>query len=127
MNVLLDTCALIALANGTLPPAAGKALGDATGASVSSCSAWEAAIKCKSGKLRLLLPPHTWFLELCQRYHLSEIPLQSQLLCAAADLPPIHRDPFDRVLVATAMDKNLTILTSDSVISTYPGVRAIWK
>jgi PIN domain nuclease of toxin-antitoxin system len=126
MSVLLDTCALITLANGDLPAAAGKALGDAASAYVSSCSAWEVAIKCKSGRLRLLVPPHTWFLDVCRRHHLTEIPLQAHFLCAAADLPLIHRDPFDRVIVATAMEKNLAILTSDSVIPTYPGVRTVW-
>jgi PIN domain nuclease of toxin-antitoxin system len=116
----------VALANGPLPAAAGKAFGDATTAYVSTASAWEAAIKCKSAKLHLPLPPLAWFQGLCELYRLAEFPLQTHLLCAAADLPLIHRDPFDRVVIATAMEKNLIILTSDAVISTYPGVRTIW-
>ena len=48
------------------------------------------------------------------------------ILCAAADLPQLHRDPFDRVLVATAMERGLVPLTSDRVIPTYPGVRVVW-
>jgi PIN domain nuclease of toxin-antitoxin system len=51
---------------------------------------------------------------------------EAAILCAAADLPPLPRDPFDRVLVATAMDRGLVLLTSDRVIPTYPGVREIW-
>ncbi|PAW63480.1 MAG: hypothetical protein B9S38_17465 [Verrucomicrobiia bacterium Tous-C4TDCM] len=50
----------------------------------------------------------------------------SSIFCAAADLPLLHRDPFDRVLVATAMERGLVLLTSDRVIPTYPGVRVIW-
>jgi PIN domain nuclease of toxin-antitoxin system len=126
MNVLLDTCALMVLANGPLPPASGKAFGDATEAYVSTAAVWEAAIKCQSGKLRLSLPPLVWFQGLCALYHLVETPLHARILCAAAGLPTIHRDPFDRVLIATAMEKNLTILTSDTVIPTYPGVRTLW-
>ena len=127
MNVLLDTCALIALANGLLPVAAANAFGAATHAYASTASVWEAAIKFKTGKLPLPLPPQAWFEGLCRRYHLTELPLPSALLCAAADLPLIHRDPFDRLLIATAMEKNLILLTSDLTIPTYPSIRVIWK
>ncbi len=105
---------------------AAQAFGNAANAYVSATSAWEAAIKCKNGKLHLPLPPFAWFKRLCQRYHLTEVTPQAQLLCAAADLPLIHRDPFDRVLIATALHNHLLLLTSDSVISTYPGVRTLW-
>lgn len=58
--------------------------------------------------------------------NLERVMPEAAILCAAADLPPLHRDPFDRVLVATAMDRGLVLLTSDRVIPTYPGVRVIW-
>ena len=126
MNVLLDTCALIALSNGPLPTRADQAFGDATHAYVSPVCVWEAAIKYNSGKLHLGRPPQSWFLGLCERYKLTEVPLTSALLCAAADLPLIHRNPIDRVLIATALREKLTILTSDTTIPTYPGVSALW-
>lgn len=126
MNVLLDTCALIALSNGPLPSAAARAFGVAAQAFVSPVSAWEAAIKIKLGKLQLSQPPQSWFQGLCQHYHLTELPLHTALLCAAADLPLIHRDPFDRVLIATAIERNLIILTSDQTIPTYPGAFTLW-
>ena len=126
MNVLLDTCALLALARGELPERATAALRTAPEAIVSSVSPWEVAIKAASGKLRLTEPPIQWFLGLAERYRLRELPLDAWVCCAAASLPSIHHDPFDRVLVALAQAQALTVLTSDVNISKYPGVKTLW-
>ncbi|MBU6401994.1 MAG: type II toxin-antitoxin system VapC family toxin [Verrucomicrobia bacterium] len=126
MNVLLDTCALLALARGELSEEAGAALRRAPEALVSSVSAWEVAIKVASGKLRLKEPPLSWFLGLAERHQLQELPLDARECCAAAALPPIHRDPFDRVLVALAQRLSLTVLTSDDNIPQYPGLKTLW-
>ena len=126
MNVLLDTCALLALARGELPEGAAAALRTAPEANVSVVSPWEVAIKVAAGKLRLMEPPVQWFLGLAERYGLREFPLDGRIACAAAALPLIHRDPFDRVLVALAQAHALTILTSDEDIPKYPGVKTLW-
>jgi PIN domain nuclease of toxin-antitoxin system len=126
MNVLLDTCALLALARGDLPKAAAAALRTAVEANVSVVSPWEVAIKAAAGKLRVGEPPAQWFSGLVERYELREIPLDAHVACAAAALPAIHRDPFDRVLVALAQANVLTILTSDQDIPKYPGVKTLW-
>lgn len=129
MNLLLDTCALLALATGDLPPAASSALVGAPHAHISAIVPWELAIKVKTGKLQLPEPPLHWVQALAARHQL-DLPifsLDAQLLCAAANLPLIHRDPFDRVLIATALQRNLILLTSDLIIPTYPGIRVIWK
>jgi PIN domain nuclease of toxin-antitoxin system len=126
MNVLLDTCALLALARGDLPAGAAAALRRATDAWVSAVSPWEVAIKAAAGRVRLEEPPAQWFLGLCERYHLREVPLDARTACAAADLPPIHRDPFDRVLVALARAQALTVLTSDEDIAKYSGTKTLW-
>jgi PIN domain nuclease of toxin-antitoxin system len=126
MNVLLDTCALLALARGDLPKDAAAALRSAVEASVSVVSPWEVAIKTVAGKLRLSEPPAQWFAGLLERYELREIPLDARVACAAAALPPIHRDPFDRIIVALAQAQALTILTSDHEIAKYPGVKTLW-
>jgi PIN domain nuclease of toxin-antitoxin system len=126
LNVLLDTCALLALARGELPPGAASALRTAPEASVSVVSPWEVAIKVAGGKLRLWEPPVQWFLGLAERYRLRELPLDARVACAAAALPLIHRDPFDRVLVALAHAHALTVLTSDDNIAKYPGVKTLW-
>lgn len=126
MNVLLDTCALLALARGELPEEAASVLKTAPEAYVSAVSSWEVAIKAAAGKLRLSEPAFSWFVGLAERYSLREVPLDARVACAAAALPRIHRDPFDRVLVALAQTHALTVLTSDVNIPKYAGVKTIW-
>jgi PIN domain nuclease of toxin-antitoxin system len=126
MNLLLDTCALLALADGALPDAAAGVLRKAPEAYVSIISPWEVAIKVAGGKLRLVEPPVHWFRGLVDRYDLREAPLDAGIVCAAAALPLVHRDPFDRVIVALAQAHGLTVLTSDENIRKYAGVKTIW-
>ncbi len=126
MNVLLDTCALLALARGELPDRAAAALRSAAEAHVSAVSSWEVAIEVAGGRLRLTEPALQWFLGLAERYDLREVPLDARTACGAAALPPIHRDPFDRILVALAQAHALTILSSDDHIAKYPGVKTVW-
>lgn len=126
MNVLLDTCALLALSRGELPEGVAAVLRAAPEATVSVVSAWEVAIKVAGGRLRLMEPPVQWFLGLTERYGLRELPLETRVACAAAALPLVHRDPFDRVLVALAHAHTLTILTSDENIPKYQGVKTLW-
>lgn len=126
VSVLLDTCALLALATGDLPDAAAAALRRAPDAYVSVVSAWEVAIKVAGGKLRLHEPPADWFVGLVDRYELREVHLDAGVACAAAMLPPVHRDPFDRVIVALAQARRLPVLTSDENIRKYAGVTTIW-
>ena len=61
-----------------------------------------------------------------ERYDLREVPLEAAVACAAAALPPLHRDPFDRIIVALAQARGLTVLTSDENIRKYPGVTTLW-
>jgi PIN domain nuclease of toxin-antitoxin system len=126
MTVVLDTCAAIALAAGTLPRDASAALRQALEAQVSVVSAWEIAIKVAAGKLQLAVPPAEWFSLLLERHDLREVPLDVETACAAAALPAIHRDPFDRAIVALARARAATILTSDDRIRQYPGVTVRW-
>ena len=126
MNVLLDTCALLALSRGDLPSRAAAALRAAPEAHVSVVAAWEVAIKVAAGKLSLSESTQDWFTGLLRHHRLLELPLDSQMVCAAAALPPIHRDPFDRILVALAQSRQLTILSSDRVMPHYPGIKVLW-
>ena len=71
-------------------------------------------------------PPVRWFLGLAERYDLREVALDAGTACAAAALPMLHRDPFDRVIVAHAQAHELTVLTSDENIRKYAGVRTLW-
>ncbi|HVR26491.1 MAG TPA: type II toxin-antitoxin system VapC family toxin [Candidatus Polarisedimenticolia bacterium] len=51
----------------------------------------------------------------------SELPIVSDHVVAIDSLPPIHKDPFDRILVAQATVEGVTLLTNDSLVSQYPG------
>jgi len=126
MNLLLDTCGLLALGNSELPRQSLSALGRAGDVFVSPVSAWEVAIKYQRRGLRLDVAPLDWFVSLCAHYRLTEISLTTDLLCSSTELPPLHKDPFDRILIATALLHNLTILTSDRTIPTYPGIKTLW-
>ena len=50
-----------------------------------------------------------------------ELPVLGQHAVALSSLPPIHKDPFDRILIAQAMVEGITLLTADPVIAKYPG------
>lgn len=60
------------------------------------------------------------------RHNIRELPLMRRTVLTAVDLPAIHNDPFDRILVAEAIQARLAIVTKDSVIPNYPGVMTIW-
>jgi len=127
MRLLLDTSAVLHLAAGTLPPAAADALRSGGLAVLSPVVPWELAIKVKAGKLELPRPPLDYCMSLARRHRLT-LPregLDAMLLCEAAELPLIHRDPFDRILVATAIREQLAVLTPDRAIALYP-VATIW-
>ena len=128
MNVLLDACALLALGGqaGRMSTRAMKTLGDAPVAYCPITTCWEIAIKVASGKIHLSISPELWIREMKVRYNLEEMPLALNAACAAAALPFIHRDPFDRILVALALAHSLPILTSDRTIPKYPGIKTLW-
>ena len=60
------------------------------------------------------------------QYHLLELPVTADIAAKAADLPEIHLDPFDRLIIATAMHHHAPIVTADTTIPSYPGIRVIW-
>jgi len=76
---------------------------------VSAATIWEVAIKQAIGKL----PEPSGLPELIRDSGFAELPITSQHAVTAGRLPPIHRDPFDRMLVAQAKHENLTLVTRD--------------
>jgi PIN domain nuclease of toxin-antitoxin system len=92
---------------------------------LSSVSAWEIAIKHSLGKLDLPMPPDRLVPMARERLGAEELPLAEPSALGVSRLPPIHADPFDRVLVAQAISLGMTILTPDEAIRQYP-VPTIW-
>jgi PIN domain nuclease of toxin-antitoxin system len=86
---------------------------------LSAASSWEIAIKYALGRLPLPEPPATWVPDRLRVSKTTPVPLEHHHALHVATLPLIHRDPFDRVLVAQAQLLKLPILTSDRMLSRY--------
>lgn len=82
---------------------------------ISAASVWEIAIKQALGKLTG--PPD--LLDTLDRSGLVELPIRSRHAAEAGGLPPLHRDPFDRMLVAQARCEGLTLLSRDPQVRRY--------
>ena len=115
MKLLLDTNALIRWHLDELRPAAVRTVQRAELVAVSAVSAWEIAIKRAAGKLDLEhtvedIVAHSRFLELSVTIRHGDL---------VRGLPSHHGDPFDRLLIAQALEEGFTIFTSDRVFEAY--------
>jgi len=127
--LLLDTCALLWLAGdqGSLSKVAREAISaDRSGLTVSAISIFEIARKVAHGELELPLLPDQWYAETLETFAIREFAIDGRTSLAAASLPPVHRDPCDRFIIATAGIHRMPIATPDPIIRRYPDVRVIW-
>lgn len=86
---------------------------------LSAASSWEIAIKYALGKLPLPMPPLEYVPDRMRSSGVGGLTVSHTHVLAAGALPPYHRDPFDRLLVAQAQIESLTILTADRVLGSY--------
>lgn len=86
----------------------------------SAASLWELAIKRGLGREDFKVDARLLRRGLLDNGY-TEMPIVSDHVVATESLPPIHKDPFDRLLVAQATVEGVTLLTTDSVVSEYPG------
>ena len=86
---------------------------------LSVVSLWEAIIKHQIGKLPLPQPPESYLPIQREKHQISSLYLDEASVSQLANLSPIHRDPFDRMLICQAMQHGLTIATVDDVICSY--------
>ena len=86
---------------------------------VSMASAWELAILEGLARIRLGAPLATVFTARLAALRIRLVPIQLQHLAALAGLPHHHRDPFDRLLVATALSEGMTLVSGDATIAAY--------
>lgn len=127
--ILLDTCAFLWLVTNyrKLSSAAIDAIENCDRLGVSPITALEIAIKHRTGKITL---PHSdasqWYQEVITHWELREEELNSKILIDSALLPMVHKDPFDRIIVATALLQGASIITADETIGRYPDVNVIW-
>ena len=116
MNLLLDTHVLIWWDEGRrLAAEARRAIADADSVYVSAASAWEVAIKTGLGRLR----PIRTVEQAVDESGFLELPVTFRHAERVGKLPPHHRDPFDRLLIAQAEVEELTLVTRDAVFARY--------
>ena len=123
MNLLLDTQVLLWAAGDPrrLPAKARSLLADPENSLLfSPASLWEIAIKRGLGRDDFDADPRLVRRGLADNGY-QELPIRSEHAIAIGDLPPIHKDPFDRMLLAQASVEGVTLLTFDAVLARYPG------
>jgi len=92
------------------------------------CSAvigFEISVKFSLGKLQLVEPPREFIDKRMRNNALTELPVTLAHTYRVAHLPFHHRDPFDRLLVAQALEEDVALLSADQILSQY-GIRRIW-
>ena len=128
MNLLLDTHVLLWAAGAPerLPVDVRASLGDKEATPYySAASLWEVAIKNRLGRADFNIDPRVLRRGLFDNDY-RELPVTGAHAVAVDLLPPIHKDPFDRLLIAQAQVEGLTLVTADRMVARYPGpIRAL--
>lgn len=119
--MLLDTCALLWLAAGDdrLSRTVVEKIDTSISVAVSAISAFEVGVKTVKRKLSLPLPAPEWWRRIIEHHHLSVLKVSDEIFLKAALLPQIHSDPADRIILATALIHDLTVVTADPVFERY--------
>lgn len=128
MRLLLDTHAFLWWVEGApaLPARARAAIADADNECLLSLvSAWEMAIKSGLGKLKLAMPVERYVVEQVAANGFRTLEMRLAHIGRVKSLPWHHRDPFDRLLIAQALEEDLPMVTADVAFRKY-GVRRIW-
>jgi PIN domain nuclease of toxin-antitoxin system len=131
VRLLLDTCAFLWFAERpeNLSAAARSVLRNPDARLyLSAASIWEILVKFMAGKhMSLHVPqePERYFVELRQRLGLEPLAVTEETAAQLPKLPPVHRDPFDRLLICQAIEHGLTLVTPDKNIRRYP-IRTLW-
>jgi PIN domain nuclease of toxin-antitoxin system len=123
VKLLLDTQLLLWAAGQSerLPLAARRMIEDTGNQLVfSATSIWEVAIKSGLGRSDFRADARLLRRGLLANGY-EELPILGEHAVAVADLPPIHKDPFDRLLIAQSMVEGILLITTDPIITQYPG------
>jgi PIN domain nuclease of toxin-antitoxin system len=128
-GLLLDTCTLLWLAadQSKLSEKARTAISDEGDAlHVSAISAFEIGVKHARGRIVLPMDPWQWFQKAAAHHGLHVVAIGARVAMEATRLPPLHNDPCDRIIVATAQRRQMAVVTPDEQIAAYPNLRLIW-
>lgn len=119
--MILDTCALLWLAQGAgaLSKMALQSIDAAPVVYVSAISGFEIGIKVQKHKLALPARPADWFAAVLEHHDLEVLPLTLDVCIRSTELPAIHADPCDRMIIAAAQLHHLPVVTTDPIFSQY--------
>ncbi|WP_254511140.1 type II toxin-antitoxin system VapC family toxin [Anatilimnocola floriformis] len=123
MKLLLDTQIFLWLIAGDprLPRAWHVAITDnSADVALSVASIWEATIKFQIGKLPLPGPAEMFLPAARESHQISSLPINEEAIVELAKLPLLHRDPFDRIIVAQAIQDQRILVTADQTLRQYP-------
>jgi PIN domain nuclease of toxin-antitoxin system len=127
--ILLDTAAWIWRASDPerLSPRARRAIDQADGVLVSAISVWEVAMLVAKRRIQLDRPVERWVDIALALPGIQLSPLEPAIAVRSTKLPgELHPDPADRIIVATALENSVPILTPDERIRSYPHVQTVW-
>jgi PIN domain nuclease of toxin-antitoxin system len=131
--IALDTHALVwwMSAPERIPPRARrmleKSVSGRSPVAVSSISIWEIAMLVEHKRLELTIPVGTWLAHLDHVPWLSFVPVDNRIAVRAVQLNQFpHRDPADRIIVATTLGLNATLVTADKRLRAYSPLRSAW-
>ncbi len=94
---------------------------------ISSISIWEICLLVEKGRLDLTMEIENWIQKVERLPFLQFIPVDNKIAAKSVFLPkPIHADPADRIIIATALNLNASIITGDRLIRSYPHVKSVW-
>src|SRR5262245_12894734 len=122
MRLLLDTHVFLwyISADPRLPAAFRSAIQDpGNEVWLSVASVWEATIKYALDKLPLPDPPDEYLPRQRTAHGIASLVIEEGALTHLAKLPPLHRDPFDRILIAQALQHDMTLVTVDDAVKAY--------
>lgn len=128
VKILLDTCAFLwlALEPRRLSRAAAAALDDGDNdLHLSDASVFEIVMKHRTGKLPLPSAPRSWLPSRIAFFKVQPIRIEAEAIYRSGELPPVHADPFDRLLAAQALIGPFQFVTPDPPFRAY-GVDCIW-
>ncbi len=125
--MLLDTHALLWFLNkdSRLPETTKTQIEEAESVFVSMASLWEISIKVNIGKLTLMAPFETIRLNMIN-LGIEELPISFEDAITYLSIPLHHRDPFDRILVAQAMNHSLILISRDVAFDSYD-IQRVWS
>ncbi|MBC1223489.1 type II toxin-antitoxin system VapC family toxin [Nostoc sp. UCD121] len=92
---------------------------------ISPVSCYEVALAQQRGRLLLPSPVNQWFQEALEPSGISLLPLTPAIASSAVNLSPIHRDPFDRIIIATAIEYQAKLASIDGFFRQYPGLATL--